>query len=361
VKAPRLVTALGSRLPAGVRFAIGSAVLFGLSTPCAKALVGGTPPLLLAGLLYVGSFVGLTGVRLSMRRSLRESPLSRGDLPWLAGAVVTGGVLGPVLLLWGLRAATASTASLLLNLEGVFTALLAWVVFHENVDRRIAVGFALIVAGGVVLSWTGPAAGPSSSSLGTLAIAAACLCWAIDNNLTQRISWADPLRVAAVKGAVAGSANLALATAAGAQWPSAGTAVGALAVGFAGYGVSLSLYVLALRHLGTARTGAYFALAPFLGAAASLVLLREPADQRLVAAFGLMAAGVWLHLTETHEHSHSHDRLEHAHSHVHDEHHEHDHVAGAREGEPHTHVHVHEGVTHRHRHYPDVHHRHRHP
>jgi drug/metabolite transporter (DMT)-like permease len=338
-----------------------SAVLFGLSTPLAKVLLGETPPLLLAGLLYAGSGMGLSIVRFLMPRSLNERPLTRSDLPWLAGAVLAGGVVAPVLLMSGLRATPASAASLLLNLEGVFTALLAWFVFHENVDRRIALGFALIMAGAVLLSWSGGLDQGPALPLGSLAIAGACLCWAVDNNLTQRISAADPLRLAAIKGGVAGAVNLALAIlVVRAHWPSPGVLGAALCVGFVGYGVSLALFVLALRHLGTARTGAYFSLAPFFGTATSIGLLREPMGWRLLVAGILMAVGAWMHLTEQHEHEHHHERLEHAHPHVHDEHHRHAHEPGTPDREPHTHVHVHEPITHRHPHYPDIHHRHRH-
>lgn len=347
-------------LPLGVRFAIASAVLFGLSTPCAKLLLGETPPLLLAGLLYAGSGLGLFTIRLFMPVSADEAPITRSGVPWLAGAVLAGGVLAPVLLLSGLRVTPASAASLLLNLEGVFTALLAWFVFHENFDRRIAMGFALIVCGGAALSWQGGVGDRAALSLGALSIAAACLAWAVDNNLTQKVSGADPLLVAAIKGSVAGCVNLVLATLSGAHWPSTAMVGSALAVGFLGYGVSLVFFVLALRHLGTARTGAYFSLAPFVGAAVALVALREPTTWGFVVAGGLMAIGAWLHLTERHEHAHAHERLEHSHRHFHDEHHQHAHGHDARAGEPHTHVHIHEPMTHSHPHYPDIHHRHSH-
>ena len=346
------------RVPAGVGVAVASAFLFGLSTPCAKLLVGETVPLLLAGLLYAGSGLGLAVIRLLLPVPADEAPIARADLPWLAGAIAAGGILGPVLLMTGLRSTPASAASLLLNLEGVFTALLAWFVFRENYDRRVAVGFALIVTGGVALSWEGGAGGRFALPLGSLAITAACLCWAVDNNLTQRISGADPLLLAAIKGGVAGSVNLALAMATGAGWPSAGLVVSALGLGFLGYGVSLTLFVLALRHLGTARTGAYFSLAPFFGAVVSLVVLREPIGAGLVAAGILMASGAWLHLTERHEHDHHHERLEHSHRHAHDEHHQHAHDGDIVGGTPHNHPHVHEPMTHRHPHYPDLHHRH---
>ena len=345
----------------GVGYALASALLFGLSTPIAKVLLGDLPPLLLAGLLYAGSGIGLSLLRWLLRSSIDKSPLVRTDLPWLAGAILAGGVVAPVLLMWGLRATPASTASLLLNLEGVFTALIAWFVFHENVDRRIAFGFALITAGSLLLSWQTDASGPRAVPMGALAIGAACLCWAIDNNLTQKISAADPLRLASIKGAVAGAVNLLLAfVVSQAAWPAATVGVAALGVGFVGYGISLALFVLALRALGTARTGAYFSLAPFFGAAASLAVLGESIGWRLATAGVLMGTGAWLHVSERHEHEHRHERLEHSHRHVHDEHHRHAHAAGDPAGEPHTHAHVHEPMTHRHPHYPDIHHRHRH-
>lgn len=345
------------RLPAGVSFALLAAALFGASTPFAKLLLGQLPPVLLAGLLYVGSGIGLTAL-FFLRRRAEEAPLARAQLPWLAGAVFFGGMLGPVLLMLGLRAAPAATASLLLNLEGVFTALLAWFIFHENFDRRIALGMLSIVVGGVLLSWQG--SGGLGLPIGSLAVVGACLCWGIDNNLTQKVSAGNPFQVAAIKGAAAGTVNLALAFALGAALPPARAAAGALVVGFLGYGVSLALFVLALRHVGTARTGAYFSTAPFVGAAVSLVLLREPVGPLFFVAAALMAAGVWLHLTERHEHEHHHERLAHAHAHVHDVHHRHAHPPGVDPTEPHTHWHVHEPVTHRHPHFPDIHHRHRH-
>lgn len=343
-------------IPRGVAFALGAAFLFGLSTPAAKVLLGDVHPVLLAGLLYCGSGLGLFLFRL-LQKASSEAPLTRRDAPWLAGAVVFGGILGPVLLLLGLAATPASSASLLLNLEGVFTALLAWFVFRENFDRRIAAGMLLIALGGIVLSWP---AGALGFPLGSVAIAGACLCWAIDNNLTQKISAGDPVQVAAVKGAVSGAVNVGLALALGAPIPGPRLIAASLAVGLVGYGVSLSLFVAALRHVGTARTGAYFSVAPFVGAVASLALLREAPGLALGTAALLMGAGVWLHLTERHGHEHAHDPLDHTHPHGHDEHHQHGHDPAMPEGEPHTHAHVHERLVHAHPHYPDIHHRHRH-
>ena len=344
--------------PAGVGVAVAGAVLFGASTPFDKLLLGHLPPVLLAGLLYLGSGVVLTLLYLFRCRRSTEALLTRADLPWLAGATLFGGVLGPVLLLLGLATTPASTVSLLLNLEGVFTALLAWFAFRENFDRRIFLGMVVIVAGGVLLSWQD--GGTLALPVGSLAVAGACLCWGIDNNLTQKVSAGDPVQVTAVKGAVAGSVNLAIALALGAKLPAPSVLGSSLLVGFLGYGCSLVLFVLALRHIGTARTGAYFSLAPFVGAAVSVLLMREPIGAPFLAAAVLMGAGVWLHLTEKHEHEHTHEPLPHTHRHVHDEHHQHVHPPGVDPRTPHTHPHVHEPLTHTHPHYPDIHHRHGH-
>ena len=284
--------------------------------------------------------------------------LTRKELPWLAGAIMAGGILGPVLLMAGLARTDAATASLLLTLEGVATALMAWFIFHENFDRRIALGMACLVAGAIVLSWSGR---PSLSGLlGPLAIVGACIAWGLDNNLTRKVSLADPLQIVELKGLIAGPVNLVLGLSAGGALPALSSSAIAGVVGFLGYGVSLALFVLALRHLGTARTGAYFSTAPFLGTLAAVVFLREPVTVQLLAAGLLMGIGVWLHLTEHHEHEHAHEPMEHAHPHMHDEHHQHEHAPGDPPGEPHTHVHRHERLRHKHAHLPDMHHTHRH-
>lgn len=334
-------------------YALASAALFGASTPLAKLLVGEAPPLMLAGLLYLGSGIGLLAWR-TIRRE-RPASLSRGELPWLAGAIAAGGVLAPALLMYGLARSQASTASLLLNLEGVFTALIAWVVFRENVDRRVFIGMVLIIAGGGALSWGGA---PGAS--GAWLIAAACLAWAIDNNLTRRVSGGDAVTIAGLKGLAAGSVNLTLGLSQGASFPAAPVWAAAAVVGLLGYGVSLVLFVIALRHLGTARTGAYFSVAPFFGAAIAFAVLPEAASVAFWIAAGLMAAGVWLHVSERHEHTHVHDQLKHSHEHVHDEHHRHEHGFAWDGREPHSHEHEHGGLRHSHPHYPDLHHRHHH-
>ena len=345
----------------GILYASAAAVLFGASVPCAKLLLDGIPPLLMAGLLYLGSGVGLvlwTVLRWALHGRRTEAGLSRRDLPWLLAVVAAGGIAGPALLMWGLARTPASTSSLLLNLENVLTALLGWCVFRENVDRRIAAGMLAIVAGGVLLSWGGaPEHGPP---WGILAIAGACGAWALDNNLTRKISTADPMQIAAIKGIVAGSTNVALAVGAGIAWPPLDAVLSAGAVGLVGYGVSLMLFILGLRHLGSARTSAYFSCAPFVGAAVSILLLGERPTPLFVAAAVLMGLGVWIHLTERHEHRHIHASITHDHLHDHDEHHQHDHPADLGAASPHTHLHNHEPVEHSHTHYPDVHHRHEH-
>jgi drug/metabolite transporter (DMT)-like permease len=339
-------------------YALASAALFGASTPLAKLLVGEVHPLALAGLLYLGSGIGLLAWFLLRRRGERATNLSRADLPWLAGAILAGGVVGPALLMYGLTRTDGATASLLLNLEAVLTALIAWIVFRENVDRRVFLGMVAIVAGGVVLSWDEmPRAGGLA---GPLLIAGACLAWAIDNNLTRRVSGGDAVTIAGLKGLVAGAANLSIALFHGASLPGTGILASAAAVGFFGYGISLVLFVVALRNLGTARTGAYFSVAPFFGAALALLVLRESPSAAFWIAAALMALGVWLHLTERHEHEHVHEAMEHVHPHVHDEHHQHGHGFAWEGDEPHAHPHTHRRMTHSHPHYPDLHHRHDH-
>lgn len=353
-------TGLKSSAP-GVALALASAALFGASTPAAKALLGALSPWLLAGLLYLGSGLGLSLIlvaRKLLKLRAEEAPIRAGDLPWLAGAVLFGGVVGPVLLMAGLARTSASSAALLLNLEGLATMAIAWVVFRENVDRRLMLGAFAILGGAVLLSWNGGAVG--GLRLGAALIAGACLAWGIDNNLTRKISGADPMQIAAIKGLVAGPVNVAIGLSQAAHLPSPGVVAWAGLVGLLGYGVSLICFILALRHLGTARTGAYFSTAPFVGAVLSVALFGDSVTPWLAVAAGLMAVGVWLHLTEDHAHEHAHEALEHEHAHVHDAHHQHQHGPGDPAGEPHTHWHRHRPMVHAHAHAPDLHHRHGH-
>lgn len=342
--------------------ALGAAILFGASTPFAKQLIGAgfasSSPFLLAGLLYLGSGLGLALVRFIRDRGWKSTGLPAQEWPWLFGAIAFGGVLGPLLLMVGLSRTTAATASLLLNLESVLTAVLAWMVFRESTDRRIVLGMVLIVMGGAVLAW--PTGDTSADGIGPLALAGACLAWAIDNNLTRKVSASDALFIAGSKGLAAGCVNTGLGLAIGANWPTAGLWSSAMLIGFLGYGLSLVLFVLALRALGTARTGAYFSTAPFVGAAISIVVFGEPTNILFWAATALMALGVWLHLTEHHVHEHEHVPLLHEHSHRHDAHHQHTHDFEWDGIEPHTHPHQHAKLTHSHAHFPDIHHRHAH-
>lgn len=346
----------------GPALALASAALFGASTPLAKRLLADVDPWLLAGVLYLGSGIGLAllhaTVRVADAGRWREAALGRAGWGWLGLATGFGGVLAPVLLMLGLARSPASTASLLLTLEAVFTALLAWLVFRENVDRRIALGMVAISTGALVLGWAGT---PTMRTVaGPALIAGACLCWAIDNNLTRKVSLADPIRIALLKGCVAGVINVGLALRLGAAWPAAGALAGAALVGFVGYGVSLVLFVLALRLMGAARAGAYFSLAPFFGAATAIGLLRESPTVGLGVAGVLMGIGVWLHLTERHVHDHEHEGLAHEHRHAHDAHHQHRPDGSAPPDKPDTHGHAHPLTRHKHPHFPDAHHLHRH-
>ena len=348
-------------------YALLAAALFGASTPIAKILLGKEAPVLLAGLLYVGSGLGLGLIRLIRDRGWKSPQLPAGEWPWLLAAVLFGGVLGPIALLMGLQQTTGATASLLLNLEAVLTALIAWLIFKESADKRLVLGMAVIVMGSLTLSW--PAQPEATAQgvdlglhfgLGPVLIGLACLCWAIDNNLTRKVSSSDALFIAGVKGWVAGSVNSLLALSLGLEWPAWPVVVSTLLLGLLGYGLSLVFFVLALRGLGTARTGAYFSTAPFLGALISVLWMGDSTSGVFWGAALLMALGVWLHLSERHEHPHHHEALTHLHGHRHDEHHQHDHDFPWDGSEPHVHPHAHEEVTHQHPHYPDIHHRHTH-
>jgi drug/metabolite transporter (DMT)-like permease len=342
----------------GVPLALGSALLFGASAPLSKWLLGSVDPWLLAGILYLGAGIGLALVhwgRPLVGLERVETPLARSDLPWLVAVVTFGGLLAPLFLMLGLSRTTASSASLLLNLEGIATMLIAWLVFRENVDRRLLIGALAILLGAAVLSFDG---GGFERDPGGMWIAAACLCWGIDNNLTRKLSSADPVQIAMVKGLAAGGTNVVLALFLGAALPPAFTIAAGAIVGFLGIGVSLVMFMLGLRHLGTARTGAYFSLAPFIGALLAVIGFGEPVSAPLLLAAVLMGVGLWLHLSERHEHDHVHDPLEHDHLHIHDDHHSHDHDGPVTE--PHAHWHRHAPMRHKHPHYPDLHHRHGH-
>ena len=336
----------------GVRAALGAALLFGAGTPLAKFLLSSVSPWLLAGLLYFGSGAGLALYRLLSHAPKGQLP--RADIPWFVAAILTGGVVGPVLLMMGLTGMPASGTSLLLNAEGIFTTLLAWFAFKENFDRRVVLGMVAIVAGVVILSW--PEELRFNGLWPAIFVLGACLAWSIDNNLTRKVSMTDATWIASVKGLVAGSVNLVIALALGAPWPPLPNVLLSLIVGFLTYGVSLTLFVVSLRHLGTARTGAYFSVAPIFGAVLAIAA-GEPVTLPLLIAGSLMMFGIWLHLTERHEHAHSHNDLAHDHEHLRGDCHQHS--DGFIPGSAQCH-HRYELFEHTHHHFPDVHHRHTH-
>ncbi len=337
-----------------------AAALFGMSTPLAKLSLPEAGPVLLAALFYLGAGAGLL-VPLSWRRLQRgraEASLRRADFPWILTLVVLGGIVAPVLMLFGLERIAGVSGALLLNLEAPFTMLLAVLLFGEHLSTGAGAAVSLVIAGAVLLT-----VGPGEirlDPLGGAAIALACACWAIDNNATQRLSLRDPFRIAFLKAASAATCMLALALAFGETLPSLMLILVALLVGVFSYGVSIVLDVYALRLLGAAREAAFFATAPFIGAVASLALLGEPLQISDLVAALLMGGGVVLLLRERHGHIHAHEALEHDHAHVHDEHHQHAHDFAGAVDEPHAHPHRHAPLVHDHPHVPDLHHRHRH-
>lgn len=334
---------------------LAAAVLFGSSAPVAKSLLPSSGPFMVAGLLYLGAGLGLSALA-PLLGAGAEARLRRADWTTLAGMIAAGGVVGPLLLLAGLARLSGSSASLLLNLEAPLTIALAVLFFGESISRRELAGSAAVLAGAVILGV--PGEGGSTSAVGALAVSGACLAWAVDNNLAQRLSLRDPVAVARAKSLVAGSFNVALALLLGERLPVPAALAGILATGLAGYGVSIVLHLLAMRHLGAARQAAYFATAPFVGAVAAVPILGERFSGAVVAAGVLMLAGVAVLLRARHGHLHSHEALEHDHAHEHDIHHR-DH-SGAPEAGAHSHPHRHAPLTHDHPHQPDAHHRHRH-
>jgi drug/metabolite transporter (DMT)-like permease len=343
-----------------------SAVLFGVSTPLAKALLGDVRPVALAGLLYLGVFLGLTLYSWFVKATAgrrddavgrQEARLEKKDLPWLAGSIIAGGIIGPVCLMAGLSRVSGFSASLLLNFEGLATAFIAVLLFRENAGRRIWLALAVMTAAGVFLSWN-PGSGKFSPG-GTTLIILAMVGWGLDNNLTRQISDKDPVQIARIKGLVAGSVSTALAFILGQGFRPVPAAAAGLLIGAVCYGLSLVLFIRALKGLGAFRTGAFFSLGPFVGSLVSLVLLKDALRWPMTAAGLLMLIAVALIIGEKHIHAHRHEPTVHSHSHSHqDPHHRHAHKEEV--GEPHAHEHVHEGIEHAHSHWPDTHHRHGH-
>lgn len=340
---------------AGTTAAFLAALLFGVSAPAAKALLANADPVMLAAILYLGAGLGLSVMRALLPAGREETPLRRADLPLMLAVALTGAVIAPVLLLIGLRHVSAVTGSLVLNLEAPLTIAIA-LVGGEHLGAAGVAGALLVVAGTAVLG-LGPGA-LHGDALGVATIAAACLGWATDNNLTGRLSSRDPLAVAQVKGLVGGGIALVVARVAGSAVPAAGTVAAGLALGLVSYGVSVALAVRAMRTIGVARQSAIFATAPFVGAVVGAAVFGEPFGRREVAVAAVMALGLRFMLRERHAHFHVHDALTHAHRHVHDEHHRHTHGPHDPPGEPHAHEHAHEPLAHAHEHVSDLHHRH---
>ncbi|HZL21116.1 MAG TPA: EamA family transporter [Polyangia bacterium] len=358
----------------GAMFGLLAAASFGVGAPLAKLLGTRVPPLMLAGLLYGGAGLALSLVgaleslgRMATGRAPRgEAPLGRRDLPALGAVTVLGGMVGPWLMLFGLARVSATAGALLLNLEGPLTALCAVALLGEHLGRRGWMATAPVFAGAALLAIGGGAVG-RVTPIGAAALAGACLAWAIDNNLTQRLALRDPRAVVRTKTLGAGTALLVLARAFGEHLPAARLLGAALSLGAVSYGASVLLDAYALRLLGAAREAAYFAMAPFVGALVGAAVFREPVSWAELGAGALMLGGVSALLRERHAHPHTHAPIEHEHAHVHDLHHTHVHTdaagppgqAGQIEG-AHTHLHRHEAITHDHPHTSDAHHRHRH-
>jgi drug/metabolite transporter (DMT)-like permease len=345
-------------MKAGAAYGIAAAMLFGLSAPLSKRLLAEVPPLLLAALLYLGAGLGVTAAAPLAPRRMREAPVRRADVGLLAGIVVTGGILGPLLMLYGLQRVSGIAGSLLLNLEGVFTILIAVTVFREHLSRLELAGAILIVSGAAVLGYA-----PGDLSVqwtGVLLIGAACFSWALDNNWTQRLSLKDPFAVVRIKTLGAGACTLVSALAMGQHLPSPGLTIAAMLLGVFSYGISILLDAYALRHIGAAREAAFFATAPFIGALAALPILGERLRTRDVIALAAMAGGVTVLVKSRHSHAHTHETLLHEHVHSHDEHHQHTHTDADPPGQPHSHIHGHDELRHEHGHVSDVHHRHSH-
>lgn len=338
-----------------------AALLFGASAPLAKLLLGEIEPIPLAAFLYLGSGIGLLGIKLfqhiNRRGSDREAQIKKPDYLWLVGAIFAGGVAAPITLLFGLKNTPAATASLLLCFEGAATTLIAFFAFKESISRRAWWAIALITLASIFLSIN-----PNAEwgfSPGALGIIAACILWGIDNNFTRNISAKDPLTIVTIKGLGAGGFSLGMAMVLGNQLPAWEVILGAMLLGSLSYGVSIVLFIHAMRGLGAARTSALFSTAPIAGIILSLLLFQEFPSWLFLVALPFIIIGTLFFVNEQHEHHHNHETVTHEHSHVHDDgHHEHDHEN--KQGQKHSHIHEHDELTHSHHHMPDFHHRHLH-
>ncbi len=331
----------------GAAFALGSALLYGLTTPLTAALTTQLGTFELAAALYLGAALLLV---------VHRGKVVAQERLWLVASALIGGVAGPVLFVAGLRSVDAATASLLLAAQPVLAAVIAWTIVREHASRRTVIGMLAIAVGAAILAWRGSPHG----SAGALLVLGAATAWAVDDNLGRRFAASDVLTLAALKGGIAGGCSLVIAALVREYALAVTPFAAALAVGLIGYGVSVAWFVRAQRELGTARTAAYFGAAPLIGAAASFGFGARPNSIAFTASAVLIAAGIVLHATERHRHAHRHQPLVHDHEHVHDAHHHHAHTAADPAGEPHQHLHRHARFSHAHSHTPDLHHRHAH-
>lgn len=339
----------------GGLLALLAAALFGLSTPFVQLWGMGLGAFTTAGLLYAGA---AAAALFMWRPAEREARLQRGDVGRLLAMAFFGAMVGPVALAWGLQHTSGTSASLMLTLEAVFTALLAWRLYGESIDRRVLWAMLLLLAGGVLLALDQGLQG-DAQFLGLLAVLVATIAWGVDNSLSRGVADRDPGQVVLAKAALGTLATFGLAILRSEPVPAWQNVLALLAVGASGYGLSLRLYLLAQRHFGAARTGSVFAFAPFIGAAGAYALGERGGDFFLWVGGALMLTGVILHLAESHEHEHTHEEMEHEHAHTHDDGH-HDHRHPEMPGGLHSHRHKHSALVHRHPHVPDSHHLHRH-
>lgn len=341
-----------------------AALLFGASAPIAKIFLGEVAPIPLAAFLYLGSGSGLLIYQLILRllnkNVSNEAPLAISDIPWLTGAVIFGGVIAPIVLMYSLKITPASTASLLLNFEGIATTLLAAIFFKEGIGKRILIAIICITLSSILLSWDFN--NQWGISLGALGIICACFCWGIDNNFTRNISAKNPYNIVIIKGFGAGLFSLILGIFIGTSIPNVIIVIKIMILGCFSYGISIVLFVLAMRNLGSARTSAFFGTSPFIGAALSFILLRDMPNKMFIFSVPIMLIGTILLLKEDHNHKHVHQHIIHEHRHFHgDNHHDHTHESGdVPSNGYHSHIHEHNNFEHEHTHTPDIHHRHSH-
>lgn len=341
--------------------AVLAALLFGASAPISKLLLGDIEPIPMAAFLYLGSGIGLLlfsiAQRMNRNFSKKEAKITKSDIKWLIGAIVTGGVIAPIVLMFSLRITPASTAALLLNFEGVTTTLIAVIAFREAIGKRIWLAVALITSASIFLSFNFN--GEWGFSIGALGVLLACIMWGLDNNFTRNISAKDPLIIVTIKGICAGLFSLLLAFIMNTSFPSIQIALSAMLLGCLSYGLSIVLFIFAMRNLGASRTSAFFGTAPFVGVLLSFLLFRELPNVLFYVSLPIMIIGAILILGEKHQHMHLHGKLDHDHRHNHNDVH-HTHIHEEDIDTEHSHLHTHEDVEHSHNHTPDIHHRHVH-